>query len=385
MSSSTSTLGSRKPSGDSSSSSRKNKGVRFASGDDDDRPTKRSRVERPTNMDEDDDVDEWINDEVVDKDDVVVPSERELVDAKRNRRLKRQGQDGIDDDNEETHVDKDTSLMEEQQQRKNSGDGDDDDGAIPVEPFNMNAERTDGSGYFEGDTYVFRKRDEEGEPDAWLDSLNNDNDDKKGSQKIAKPRAAVERKQRAMDDWTKDELYATLLPLVSSDTESVLQALVRYGDLIKRQTKAKNEAALTLSQTALNQLTEASNALLLQGDVDIYQKTRQDIMKMVPDPPKAAAGGKAVQWEYKGNQDGQIHGPYSTAEMLGWTQAGYFIGAQAVQIRTVQKGDETAKTTAEDLLSDLMDDDDDDEGEKPTEPVRGEWQSSNDVNFKAYS
>jgi hypothetical protein len=86
-------------------------------------------------------------------------------------------------------------------------------------------------------------------------------------------------------------------------------------------------------------------------------------------------------WEYKGNQDHQIHGPYTTQEMVGWTQAGYFIGTQAVQIRTVAIGQAPKASMADELLSDLMDDDDDKE---PLE-VRGEWISSNDVNFMAYS
>jgi CD2 antigen cytoplasmic tail-binding protein 2 len=371
-----------------------NKAVRFAA-EEDSRPAKRARIDRP-NVDEDDDVDEWINDER--GGDTDLPSERDLMDAKRKRRMKRQGTDNIDDEddgNVEEDDDEPTSLMAERKQQQQLNGTDDMAADIPVEPFNMKAERSDGSGYFEGDTYIFRKRDEEGEPDAWLDSLNNDNDDKKGSQ-LAKPRAAAAERARDnnMDDWTREELYATILPLVS-DSENILQALVRYGDLIKRHKKTQSKqpstgssSSASLSQTALSQLTEASNALLLQGDVDIYQKTRQAIMKMVPDtppPPKVM-----VQWEYKGNQDGEVHGPYSTADMLGWTQAGYFIGAQAVQIRTVQKGNATAteessKTIAEDLLSDLMDDDDDKEEQKKEPPmVKGEWVSSNDVNFKAY-
>ena len=40
-----------------------------------------------------------------------------------------------------------------------------------------------------------------------------------------------------------------------------------------------------------------------------------------------------VQWEYRGNQDNFIHGPYTTQQMLEWTKAGYFVGAAAVDIR----------------------------------------------------
>lgn len=341
------------------------KSVRFSSDngapDSGDRPKKRPRIERP-NKDEEDDIDEWVNDE---EDDQGLPSERDLVNAKRNRRLKRQGQDLEEDSEDETQIDKDTSLMSEKT-----------DDEIPVEPFNMKAESTDGSGYFDGDTYVFRSSNEDGEPDAWLDSLNEDYKKPHVANPKSKPAA-----ENDMDDWTREELYAKILPLVS-DSESILQALVRYGNLIKEEQKGE---AGKLSQTALNDLTLASNALLLQGDVDIYQKTRTDIMQMVPDQQAMPAPEPkpVVQWEYKGNQDDQIHGPYSTQDLLGWTQAGYFIGTQAVQIRTVKKGDTPEASTADDLLSDLMDDDDDDPKEPPA--VRGEWVSSNDVDFKAYS
>lgn len=328
-------------------------------------PRKRPRTERFA-QDEDDEIDDWVNDE---DDDQGLPSESDLVNAKRNRRLKRQGQDFDDDSEDDTNIDNETSLLAE---RTNGDDDDDDD--IPVEPFNMKAENTDGSGYFEGDTYVFRRSKEDGEPDAWLESLNDGN--KKAT--FAKPKVQVSDDNDA-DDLTQVELYARILPLVS-DSETILQALVRYGDLIKRQPEGQTRA---LSQTALNDLTVASNALLLQGDVDIYQKTREDIMQMVPDKQvnPTREPGPVVMWEYKGNQDHQIHGPYTTQEMVGWTQAGYFIGTQAVQIRTVAKGQAPKASMADELLSDLMDDDDDKE---PLE-VRGEWISSNDVNFMAYS
>jgi len=75
--------------------------------------------------------------------------------------------------------------------------------------------------------------------------------------------------------------------------------------------------------------------------------------------------------------------------MLAWTQAGYFVGAQAVQIRCIRP---KPKSAADDLLSDLMDDDDDDDedGEKDNaregdkegvEWIRGDWISSDAADF----
>ncbi|KAI2510516.1 GYF domain containing protein [Fragilaria crotonensis] len=314
------------------------------------RPKKRPRTEEHFQHDEDDEIEEWVNDE----DDGVLPSERDLVNAKRNRRLKRQGQDLDDDDDDEdddTNINYETSLWQK----------------IVIMTISCRAAK-------------------ETEPDAWLDSL--DEGDKKEPRTFAKPKVSNnegQQKDDDMDDWTKEELYSRILPLVS-DSETILQALVRYGNLIKRLPKGETGS---LSQKALDELTVASNALLLQGDVDIYQKTREDIMAMVPDqadPVPTHESRRVVQWEYKGNQDGEIHGPYTTQDMLGWTQAGYFIGPQAVQIRTVSPGPATQASTQEELLSDLMDDDDDEDGDrKAPVAVRGEWVSSNDVNFLAYS
>ena len=140
-----------------------------------------------------------------------------------------------------------------------------------------------------------------------------------------------------------------------------------------------------MAQQSLNDLTEAANALLLKGDVDVYQRTRNDFMKLIPDKKSAAAKKDkwmVVTWEYRGNQDGEIHGPYTTAQLMSWIQAGYFIGEQAVQIRTISN-EESNKSTVDDLLSDLMDDNDEEDGK--TEQVKGEWKSSNDVDFSAYA
>lgn len=345
------------------------------------RRKKRPRLERP-NEDEADDVDEWEGEEQ-DAEVEGVPKAKELLDAKRKRRDRQHGED-IEDEEEEddTFIDSRTSLLSE------TKDADDE---IAVEPFNMNAEQNDGSGYFEGDTYVFRRdpREAEEEPDAWLESLS---ENKEVASVPERMDVEEEGGGTSMDDLSKEELYSKIVPLMS-DSESVLQAVSRYGGLLKRHkksSKGSNEAddsSVQAAQQALNDLTEAANALMLKGDVDIYQQTRTDLMKLLPDTkPQAVKQDKekqVVSWEYRGNQDGNCHGPYTTSQMLSWIQAGYFIGEQAVQIRTISEEAPSDKSTVDDLLSDLMDDDE----EKAAEPkqVKGKWQSSNDVDFTLYA
>ena len=380
--------------------------------------TKKRPRNRP-NEDELDDIDEWNEEDDTEGGDDAIPSQQKLLQLKRQRRLKQRDQ--YDDDEEDDGKDEEIySLRHDTEQgRQNSKDGQGGDNAISIEPFNMEQEKNDGSGYFDGDTYIFRRNKDDGEPDAWLDSLN-ENDGQRTTSKSTDDDSNEESNDELtnpMDEWKPEALYAKILPFVS-DTETITQAIVRYGNIIKRnkgeKKKKKNDAngdtsgksnddeknaSTSMAQQALNDLTEASNALLLQGHVDIYQKTRTDLLKLLPSTTTIATQQKGdipVKWEYQGSQDGKIHGPYTTQEMMGWIKAGYFVGPSAVKIRTVrpktkqQEGSEAKEqlSSAElqnDMLSDLMDDDDDD-GKKSSvdELVKGEWLMSDQVDFSKY-
>jgi CD2 antigen cytoplasmic tail-binding protein 2 len=344
---------------------------------------KKQKKSRP-NQDELDDVDDWQQED----DDDEVPEDS----YKGKRRKNNADADADDDDMEEsTTINDKTSLASE---------------GIKVEPFHMRQEQSDGTGFFDGDTYVFRKRNADEEPDAWLESLNEGNaaaDDNEDDNDKGKGNSSVDSEDEEEDvpARSKEEWYAKLLHLVS-DTETIMQAVIRYGALLKRQPRTKQKKnhhtssntqtqkqsqiivseAFQLAQASLNDLTEAANALLGLGDVDIYQKTRNDLLKMVPPPPTPpppkdeTSSNNTVSWEYKGSQDDKIHGPYTSQQMRAWTQAGYFLGSQAVQIRSIQ----LAKPK-DDLLSDLLEDDDDDNGDGTV--VRGQWVSSDSVDFGA--
>jgi CD2 antigen cytoplasmic tail-binding protein 2 len=142
----------------------------------------------------------------------------------------------------------------------------------------------------------------------------------------------------------------------------------------------------------LNDLTGAANALLLKGEVEIYQSTKQDIRRHLPSSgfDSASTAKQLIEkqppakWEYMGNQDGAIHGPYTTEQMMAWVRTGYFVGAQRVKIRTI-RDEAKEKTNQDDLLADLLEDDDEGEtDENKTETARGDWQWSNGIDFGAY-
>jgi CD2 antigen cytoplasmic tail-binding protein 2 len=89
-------------------------------------------------------------------------------------------------------------------------------------------------------------------------------------------------------------------------------------------------------------------------------------------------------WEYKGNEDGAIHGPFTTKQMLEWTSCGYFVGANAVDIRRVgsgNAGDAGVKSDVDDLMADLMEDEE--ESEKKADGSN-EWMRSDAVDFNSY-
>jgi CD2 antigen cytoplasmic tail-binding protein 2 len=335
---------------------------------------KRKRLDRP-NEDELDDIDDY----VADDDDGDVPSESQTLRAKRERRLK-QAHDDDESVEASTRIDQDTSLAAE---------------GITIEPFHMREESSDGTGYFDGDTYIFRKRGAGEEPDAWLESIE-DREDELIESSSAKPWATKsedgsESSGNKMDTWTNEELYAQILPLVS-DSETVMQAISRYGKLLKHNKAESSEDALP--RKALNDLTEAASALLLKGEHDIYQKSRKELSDMIPQKQDSLEKSKpTVKWEYQGSQDNQVHGPYTTQEMQGWIRQGYFVGSSAVMIRSIREVVDETVSMKEDLLSDLLEEDDKEEEEEEEEEqarpsatrmVKGEWTRSDQVEFSKY-
>jgi CD2 antigen cytoplasmic tail-binding protein 2 len=212
------------------------------------------------------------------------------------------------------------------------------------------------------------------------------------------------------------------------------------------------------TRKVVEELTELADALLFGGEADSYELTKadwvhrfkllgattdSDLMRKRPvdddnitadAKPEAkkqrrgyfditttndddANGGSSkmsqqhedqVMWEYKGNEDGSIHGPYTSRQMLEWTSCGYFVGESAVDIRRVgslssnvasskKKVDETTtpppKTDVDDLMADLESDEEDNNdddggggGSENATRVNAEssWMRSDRVDFSLY-
>lgn len=313
-----------------------------------------------------------------------LPLESQVSRAKRARKS-----DDIEEEDavEQTDISNKTSLETE---------------GIAIEPFHMKNENSDGTGFFDGDTYIFRKQVEE-EPDGWLDELNEgdgSSDLKDSSTTIYNPTKSVTKTARAdnsMDDWPEEELYGKIRPSLATESETIMDAISRYGALLKTGTpKARQNA-----KEAFDGLTEAASALMLRGKINIYQMKRSDLgspsavsSSSIPvESNHPVTEGSRVQWEYKGSADGQIHGPYDTKDMMNWIRAGYFVGSSAVQLRSIETSSggppksASNKSTKDDLLSDLLDDDDDDQtfdDKEASYTIRGEWQMSDQVDFSKF-
>ena len=95
-----------------------------------------------------------------------------------------------------------------------------------------------------------------------------------------------------------------------------------------------------------------------------------------------------VQWEYLGNEDGKIHGPFTTEQMMSWRSAGFFIGKQAVDVRMIKEKSNftlSAKTSKVGNISDMMADlDSDNDEDKDIESNELEWLRSDTINFSSY-
>jgi CD2 antigen cytoplasmic tail-binding protein 2 len=377
--------------------------------DEDAGPTRNAKKRSALLPDGDDDDEEEEEEEEMDGSDDPFQSGRARSRVK--KRSRRHHDDDEDDDDGPTEISKQTSLEVE---------------GIAIEPFHMKNESTDGTGYFDGDTYVFRKAPVEDEPDAWLDQLGQDEAapaSKDGSSTVYDPTKikakSIHPARKNMDDLSETDLYAKIHPHLGNDDETIMEAISRYGGLLK----AESEKARQIAKLAFDDLTEAASAMMLRGNINIYQMKRSQMM--TPLSPRSLIGSTAaastnnafasssssssvVQWEYKGSADGQIHGPYTTQKMLSWVQAGYFVGSAAVQVRSIETTQALSSSSPaavkpadvsikDDLLSDLMDDDDGekaspittDDKQQPTNDegsstIWGEWQMSDQVDFEKY-
>ena len=420
--------------------------------------TKKRSVTFATGGDDDDDDDDISN---------LSSNKRARIDLKKNID-NNDHDDSNDQDKDESHYEIGTDSKLSLIQGVSDGGGENDSDQVPIEPFHMRNEREDGSGYFDGETYIFRrgKRSVGEEEDAWLDLL----EEQQGQQ------CSVVRKnqdQSPMDEDESDQqvtqmnenqkvsVCRSLASLLSSNTqETVVQALSRYGAVHKQQNKkikkqpawkkqlltkqgsddpekdsssnqkveqknvSHDKSSTQFVKANIVQVSEMADALLVSGVHGIYDMTREDLIGManklidrqesnefkdqkksyfnnqtLEKSTKEVDNKRSVFWEYQGNEDCQIHGPFTTEQMISWRSTGFFVGDQAVDIRVIAnknegvahpiivQSDNEARNFVDDLMADLESDDEDNtvKGRKPSgTQIESTWLRSDTVNFSSY-
>lgn len=245
------------------------------------------------------------------------------------------------------------------------------------------------------------------------------------------------RDEQAVETMT-EEAANRILSTLLQPRESVLKALQRLGSKRPkhRGTKRKQPdgdapAAQTPEERAqFDQVTEAADFLMRQGEVDVYSQLREEFVpeeellaqrrqtttgrvtfaadererKSEERPPAREVPAKPeTLWEYRG-ADGEIHGPFPSASFVAWQAQGYFTGDSAVDIRQVApKTDDGEQTTSapepaapisaeQELLNDFEDSDDDDNSSSAkdskaattTSSGAQTWLRSDQVDFASY-
>lgn len=273
------------------------------------------------------------------------------------RMSRRQRADKLQDDTEEVDIlaaEEETPAFAEDEEEQE----------VPLEPFNMRKEREEGilddegnyldrrkekkkpvGGFNEKGDYVILNDEEEEEADGWLDSLGDVKVDKALATKLAAKAAKDEASYRdeILDDDDKVVFKKRIASLLKPE-ETVLSALRRLGGTQQsrgreaRNTKRKNRHKKDLEdaqagasgaghssvsaedKAAFNKLTELADALLSNGEFNIYSFTREGLLESVgvsstwgreeeaPQPSTAApeAGAKeSIADIFKGANIGQ--------------------------------------------------------------------------------
>jgi CD2 antigen cytoplasmic tail-binding protein 2 len=238
--------------------------------------------------------------------------------------------------------------------------------------FNMREEMEEGK--FSEDGMYVRTFDPHSLHDRWMEDV-----DERAIKQARKRKRQQEREQKERQRAEEQELLLLGGPhevekqvlAVLKKGETVLEALQRLGAQEKKKKAASQKSVLcckTLHRrlkrrrsskgamdvdkpvvkgdTPVEALTHLASTLMGFGDVDIYSRTYEEIVRSVRrsdkvddswEPPSAD-----VKYEYKWDvpnstgQEGEIFGPFTEGDMQAWYKAAYFgIAGEKVKVRAV--------------------------------------------------
>ena len=273
----------------------------------------------------------------------------------------------------ESEVDDETRAAVEEGMDAEVGAGSKKQYAPKVDAFNMRSENEEGR-FDESGNYVRNAADPDAVHDNWLDGLSKK--DMKQAKEAEDQREIERRKRNAEDDavLTSDLLRTLITQLHRGET--LLEALARIGKSkekkIPRQARNKNrrrgddtgnievsmsdnastDSAEMQRKAAVETITDAADRLLGRGEPEIYDTEREMLIRhwqretgeqwRDTDLTDSQNNGSAVRmWDYRwsdARDGGESHGPYDTATMKQWNDAGYF--GEGVEFRERAAGSE---------------------------------------------
>lgn len=214
--------------------------------------------------------------------------------------------------------------------------------------------------------YVWHKENEE--VDRWVADLDEATMEKsigeaaKSLKKRQEQQALNDSKDNEYELKDKNILIKELIQYLDPN-ETALKAMRRIGNKNKTQNKKKLQNSSSETSKIINKITELCDVLLSRGELTIYDTSRE-ILELL-----------SIEWEYTG-LDGKIHGPFTSKEMFGWIQQGFFTGSSSVLMREYQKptklSTNSIKRNSETELENDFDDSDD-----PDVETKEEKHSSN--------
>jgi len=287
------------------------------------------------------------------------------------------------------------------------------EGGERLEAFNLDEERR--HGYFEENFNYVRTGgdDDEKEDDAWLESVRTG---RLRAADAAAPVPAARAPAEARGMGVREAAVA--VAELAGSGESVQRALARLGRAAGSGRRAGRRAPAASSSSssaaeaaaakaAIGRLSDAASALLAAGDADAYDRTPEDVGAVAEALWRAGEGrdeaareaaaaqaafaasartaalgdDDAILWVYRVSGAGEEHGPFSSTQMLQWSQGGFFDG-EAAQCRRVRKASGAAQLEAD---LDMLDGGDGaDAAQVAVEPASG-WQAASEVSFRAFA
>lgn len=245
-----------------------------------------------------------------------------------------------------------------------------------LDAFNMRSEQEEGRFDDQGN-YIRKAADPDAVYDSWLDGVSK-KDIRRAKEAAEKREAERKEKDRMNDSLLTGDVLKTLITHLQRG-ETPIEALARLGKGAqkkpkwqnkKNKNKSKQNGAEDTEMTeddpnevgrkqAIDAITGAADILLTRGQAEIYDAERELLTRQYRretgedwvDPPTEGTeaennGNAPTMWEFRwsdARDGGVIHGPYDSATMESWKNAGYF--GEGVEFRKDAAGQWTSDAT----------------------------------------